>query len=411
MDAEGAVQVLQNRTVVCVWRFSAPIIAVSAGSGGVFLALDAAGRLHSATLERDDRGGGGGARPCVLPYPTATSLPLLAAEPAGDIFEDEMRLGSPGRGADDEPAAKRPRLAAAPAKGDEPAGLLGRCEGASCAVWAGADTVYCGRSGVPVARCRVGAGLAVDGEGQDRGGTRCMVAVGVDGASGGEQWPGLVNIDACLMGALCGTELALLGRPVLLQGGIDGALRASSPASGGGTIAQTTVCELHEPTVCVVVLRAAVVLVGAAGRLLVVTAGEDGMRRTYQRQLPGPVASAVVLQLGSDEGGLSAAVVLVSAGGALYATGLQHGDAAMGALHLLPLGDTVAHVAEGAGNEAVVLLADTGLGRRGDRLLWYVHTQSHHNLTSMDGFDLLLVVSQAHSDGGARAGAIGAAHP
>jgi hypothetical protein len=393
-----AVRVLRGRAVVALWRFASPVVDVSeAGSQGSFLVLDADGRLATATIDRDDRSAE--VKPSRLPCPPLASMPRVASvqqqqppqqqqqqqqqpqppqqqqQPGrGDMFEQDIRLGKrPAIG--EMPAAKRARV------GDEDASgrSLGQCERASCAVWAAPDAVYCGRVDRPLARCGHNGGrLAIDSEGLD-GGVRYMVAVGVDsadGVGGADSWPGLVRIDARLMGALCGTELALRERPILLQGGADGSVRASAAPSDTApqVIAQHTVCTLHEPIACVIALRSVVVLVGAAGRLLVITAGPDGARQTYQRQLPGPIGSAVVLGKPSERGDLSDTVLLVGAGRSLYATGLQQGGSGgMAALHRLPMDRAVVHVAEAGDSDAAILLSDTASGlRRGgtSRLLW-----------------------------------------
>lgn len=385
---QGAVvRVLRDRAVVALWRFRSAVVAVSeaAAAPGSFLVLDAEGRLETATLERDDRSSTG-TRLCRLTYPSPVALSLERAQPndpaqqeegsSGDIFEQEIQLGRRPE-QQSMPAAKRARTL----KEDQVVGsseTLGQCTGVSCALCATGETLYCGRINLPLVQCQQASGrLAIDAEGTDDG-TRCLLAVAVDDVDTGGTWPGLVRIEARLMGALCGTELALRAKPILLQGGADGCLRAtaaSAPTSASAlrTVLQHTVCTVHEPIVCVLALRSAVLLIGASGRLIVITAGEDGRRQTYQRQLPGPIDSAAVLRQTAEDDILSDMVLLIAADRALYATRLQFMDRdGTSALHRLPLGRGAEQVSAIGATEAAVLLDDTGGPPRSvdSRLLW-----------------------------------------
>lgn len=383
---QGAVvRVLRERVVVALWRFRSPVVAVSAAAAESFLVLDADGRLEQATLQRDDRGNTG-TQLCRLAYPSPVELPLDWARPggsarqdegsSGDMFEQDIQFGRRPE-QQSVPAAKRARTGKEN-QGTESGGTLCQRAGASCALCATGETLYCGRVDRPLARCRYATGqLAIDAEGTD-GGARCLIAVAVDDVDTAGSWPELVRIEPRLMGALCGTELALLARPILLQGGADGCLRATAvpaatSAAAPHTILQHTVCTLHEPIVCVLALRSAVLLIGAAGRLIVLTAGEDGRRQTYQRQLPGPIDSAAVLRQASEEDKLSDMVLLIAADRALYATRLQFTDRdGTSALHRLPLGRGVGQVAERNATEAAVLLDDAGGPPRSidSQLMW-----------------------------------------
>ncbi|MEC9051579.1 MAG: hypothetical protein VX747_03905, partial [Actinomycetota bacterium] len=346
------------------------------------MVVDSAGRLYLASLDRDDRDDRAQQQPRALACPSPQALPVSpdAAANAGlDIFDDDMRLGDGDE--DQAPSAKRARRSPA----DAPRGHVGTVAGACCAAW-GASEIYCGRGDEPVAQCRRGGAagaeqLTVLCAGKD-GGTGCLVPIAVESTA---DWPSLVQVEPVLLGALCGMELALLGCPILLQGGADGSLRASAlrPGSAGqpkpAGLVQHSVAELDEPIVAVLPLRSAVAGVGAGGRLLVLRAHADGRRRAAQRQLPGPVDSACIL-LGDGDAAEAEAILLFTAGGSLFATGLLHdGGGAIGvgstnfaALHRLPLGSAAAEVVPGGSDQVVVLLQDATQGEAGQegRLLW-----------------------------------------
>ena len=95
------------------------------------------------------------------------------------MFEEDMPLGA------GMPAPKRARTENGSQREAEPLMDMQRDteplrERTSCLLCASAESLYCGRIGMPLARCTLGTGgLAIEQTGTDSG-TRCLLAVAVD---------------------------------------------------------------------------------------------------------------------------------------------------------------------------------------------------------------------------------------